>query len=162
MALLTQRLQAQGYGYEVVNASVSGETTSGGLHGCRGRCEFTSPDIVILELGAQRRPARPAAGPPRSRTSRDDRSWPQAAGARVLLVGMLIPPNYGPRYTNEFAGMYPDLAQAIQLPLVPFLLEAVALDPELMQADGMHPERAGRAACWIPSGRLEPLLKKKR
>jgi acyl-CoA thioesterase-1 len=66
----------------------------------------------------------------------------QAAGARVLLVGIRIPPNYGPRYTEEFARVYPDLAQQYHLPLVPFLLQKVALDTALMQEDGLHPNAA--------------------
>jgi acyl-CoA thioesterase I len=63
----------------------------------------------------------------------------QGAQARVLLVGIRIPPNYGPRYTDEFARVYPELAQQFHLPLVPFLLQKVALDPSLMQEDGLHP-----------------------
>ena len=67
----------------------------------------------------------------------------RGAGARVLLLGIRIPPNYGPRYTEEFARIFPELANQYHLPLVPFLLEKVALDPALMQADGMHPNPAG-------------------
>jgi len=67
----------------------------------------------------------------------------ETAGARVLLVGMLIPPNYGPRYTKEFAAMYPELARQFHTALVPFLLKGVALDPHLMQQDGLHPNARG-------------------
>jgi acyl-CoA thioesterase I len=86
----------------------------------------------------------------------------RASGARVLLVGIKIPPNYGPRYTQDFERVFPELANQYHLPLVPFLLEKVALDPELMQADGMHPNARGEAPVldniWP---HLEPLLDKK-
>ena len=86
----------------------------------------------------------------------------QAAGARVLLVGIRIPPNYGPRYTEDFARVYPELAQHYRLPLVPFLLEKVALDPALMQQDGLHPNAAGEPlildTLWPY---LKPLLNNK-
>jgi acyl-CoA thioesterase I len=85
------------------------------------------------------------------------------AGARVLLVAIRIPPNYGPRYANEFAAVYPEIAKQQHLPLVPFLLEKVALDPTLMQEDGLHPNARGEAlvldTLWQG---LEPLLKKNR
>ena len=87
----------------------------------------------------------------------------QAAGSRVLLVGMRIPPNLGPRYTAEFARMFPELANQYHLPLVPFLLEKVALDPTLMQEDGMHPNARGEPpildTVWPY---LKPLLKNSR
>jgi acyl-CoA thioesterase-1 len=86
----------------------------------------------------------------------------QAAGARVLLLGIRIPPNYGPRYTDEFARVYPELAQQYHLALVPFLLEKVALVPALMQEDGMHPNAAAEPqvldTLWPY---LKPLLKNK-
>jgi acyl-CoA thioesterase-1 len=85
----------------------------------------------------------------------------QEAGARVLLVGIRIPPNYGPRYTEEFASVFPELAKQYHLPLVPFLLQDVALNPARMQEDGMHPNAAGEApildTVWPY---LKPLLKK--
>ena len=84
----------------------------------------------------------------------------QSAGARVLLVGIRIPPNYGPRYTSEFAAVYPDVAKQYGLPLVPFLLEKVALDPTLMQEDGLHPNARGEPLVLdtVWQG-LEPLVK---
>ena len=87
----------------------------------------------------------------------------QAAGARVLLIGIRIPPNYGPRYANEFADMYPGIAKQYHLPFVPFLLERVALDPTLMQDDGLHPNARGEPLVLdtVWQG-LEPLLKKNR
>jgi acyl-CoA thioesterase I len=161
VTLLTQRLQAQGYGYQVVNASVSGETSSGGLERLPRALELHAPVIVILELGAN----DGLRGLPVS-AMRDNLAHmvqlAQAAGARVLLVGIRIPPNYGPRYTEEFARVYPQLAHQYQLALVPFLLEKVALDPALMQEDGMHPNAAAEPmvldTLWPY---LKPVLKKK-
>ena len=161
VTLLTQRLQAQGYGYQVVNASVSGETSSGGLERLPRALELHAPVIVILELGAN----DGLRGLPVS-AMRDNLAHmvqlAQATGARVLLVGIRIPPNYGPRYTEEFARVYPELAHQYQLALVPFLLEKVALDPALMQEDGMHPNGAAEPivleTLW---SYLKPLLKKK-
>jgi acyl-CoA thioesterase I len=142
VALLTQRLQSQGYGYDIVNASVGGETSAGGLERLPRALELHQPGLVILELGAN----DGLRGLPVS-AMRDNLAamvrLAHAAGARVLLVGIRIPPNYGPRYTEEFARIFPELANQYHLPLVPFLLERVALDPALMQADGMHPNPAG-------------------
>jgi acyl-CoA thioesterase-1 len=85
----------------------------------------------------------------------------QAAGARVLLVGIRIPPNYGARYANEFASVYPSIAKQYHLPLVPFLLDKVALNPALMQEDGLHPNAHGEPQVLDTVWReLEPLLKK--
>lgn len=160
VALLAQRLQAQGYGYQIVNASVSGETTSGGLERLPRALQLHQPGTVILELGAN----DGLRGLPVSETRENLAHMvrlSQAAGARVLLVGMRIPPNYGPRYTEQFARMFPELANQYHLPLVPFLLEKVALDPTRMQQDGMHPNARGEPpvldTLWPY---LKPLLKK--
>jgi acyl-CoA thioesterase-1 len=160
VALLAQRLQAQGYGYQIVNASVSGETTSGGLERLPRALQLHQPGTVILELGAN----DGLRGLPVSETRENLAHMvrlSQAAGARVLLVGMRIPPNYGPRYTEQFARMFPELATQYHLPLVPFLLEKVALDPTRMQQDGMHPNARGEPpvldTLWPY---LKPLLKK--
>ena len=160
VALLAQRLQAQGYGYQIVNASVSGETTSGGLERLPRALQLHQPGTVILELGAN----DGLRGLPVDETRENLAHMvrlSQAAGARVLLVGMRIPPNYGPRYTEQFARMFPELANQYHLPLVPFLLEKVALDPTRMQQDGMHPNARGESpvldTLWPY---LKPLLKK--
>src|SRR5579872_3488577 len=109
VALLDRRLHSQGYGYEVVNASVSGETTSGGVQRLPRALELHRPQIVVLELGAN----DALRGLPLA-TTRDNLSklveLATHAGARVLLVGMRIPPNYGPRYTAEFEKMYADIS----------------------------------------------------
>lgn len=160
VALLAQRLQAQGYGYQIVNASVSGETTSGGLERLPRALQLHQPGTVILELGAN----DGLRGLPVDETRENLAHMVRlshAAGARVLLVGMRIPPNYGPRYTEQFARMFPELANQYHLPLVPFLLEKVALDPTRMQQDGMHPNARGEPpvldTLWPY---LKPLLKK--
>jgi acyl-CoA thioesterase-1 len=162
VALLTQRLQAQGYGYEVVNASVSGETSVGGLQRLPRALQIHQPGMVILEIGANDGlRGLPVAAAKENLTKMVQLS--QASGARVMLVGIRIPPNYGPRYTTEFADMYPEIAKQFHLPFVPFLLEKVALDPSLMQEDGMHPNARGEPlvldTLWQG---LEPLLKKNR
>jgi acyl-CoA thioesterase I len=162
VALLTQRLQAQGYGYEVVNASVSGETSVGALQRLPRALQIHQPGMVILEIGANDGlRGLPVAAAKENLTKMVQLT--QASGARVLLVGIRIPPNYGPRYTTEFADMYPEIAKQFHLPLVPFLLEKVALDPSLMQEDGMHPNARGEPlvldTLWQG---LEPLLKKNR
>jgi acyl-CoA thioesterase I len=160
VALLAQRLQAQGYGYQVINASVSGETSTGGLERLPRALQLHSPEIVILELGANDGLRGLPVSALRESLARMVQ-LSQAAGARVLLIGIRIPPNYGPRYTEEFARVFPELAQQYHLPLVPFLLERVALDPALMQEDGLHPDAAGEPpvldTLWPY---LKPLLKK--
>ena len=161
VALLAQRLRSQGYGYEVVNASESGETSGGGLERLPRALELHRPRLVILELGANDGLRALPVGELRGNLERMVR-LARAAGARVLLIGIRIPPNYGPRYTEEFERVFPELANQYHLPLVPFLLEKVALDPELMQPDGMHPNARGEAPVlqnvWPY---LEPLLEKK-
>jgi len=162
VALLDKRLREQGYGYNVVNASVSGETTSGGLQRLPRALELNKPQIVVLELGAN----DALRGLPLSE-AKDNLSkmvdLGEKAGARVLLVGMRIPPNYGPRYTADFVQMYSDLTARYHLAFVPFLLESVALDSSKMQEDGLHPNAQGEPSVldtlWP---QLVPLLKKDR
>ncbi|MGP8034889.1 MAG: arylesterase [Steroidobacteraceae bacterium] len=160
VAMLAQRLRSQGYEYQVVNASESGETSGGGLERLPRALELNRPGLVILELGANDGLRALPAEEMRANLERMVQLSRQA-GARVLLVGIRIPPNYGPRYTQEFERVFPELAKQYHLPLVPFLLQNVALDPELMQADGMHPNARGEApvldTVWPY---LEPLLNK--
>ena len=160
--LLARRLHSQGYGYEVINASVSGETSSGGLQRLPRALELHRPTLVILELGANDGLRGLPVAEMRSNLSRMV-SLSQAAGARVLLVGIRIPPNYGQRYGEQFAGSFPTLAEQNHLPFVPFLLQDVALNPGLMQEDGMHPNAAGEPVVlenvWP---HLKPLLNKNR
>lgn len=162
VALLVARLQAQGYEYQVINASVSGETTTGGLARLPRELRLTHPGILILELGANDALRGLPLDLARRRLARMVR-LAKAAGARVLLAGLLIPPNYGPRYTQQFAAMYPSLARQFHTALVPFLLKGVALDPGLMQPDGLHPNARGEPLVlnnvWP---HLEPMLSKGR
>ena len=156
--LLEQRLAAQGYEYRVVNASVSGETTQGGLARLPRVLETHKPDVVIVELGGN----DGLRGLPLA-TSRDNLEkaieLARNAKARVLLVGMVIPPNYGPRYGQQFRDMFAALAQQYRLSFVPFFLDKVALNPDLMQADGIHANARGQPQLlenlWP---KLKPLL----
>jgi len=161
VTLLTKRLQTQGYGYQVINASVSGETSSGGLERLPRALSLHAPDILILELGANDGLRGLPVNAMHDNLAQMVR-LAQAAGARVLLVAIRIPPNYGPRYTDEFGRAYGEIAQKYHLPLVPFLLEKVALDAALMQEDGLHPNAAAQPiildTVWP---HLKPLLKNK-
>jgi len=162
VALLQTRLKEQEYGYQVVNASVSGETTAGGLARLPRALMLHQPKIVILELGGNDGlRALPIAQMRANLVRMTDLST--AAGAEVLLLGMRIPPNYGPEYTEQFRMCYTEVARDKKLPLVPFLLNDIALKPNLMQADGIHPNELGQpilmANIW-PS--LKPLLRRAR
>ena len=140
---LQNRLRQQGYGYRVVNASSSGETTAGGRARLDRALETHQPDLVILELGANDGLRGLPVQGARENLAAMIRSV-QQRDADLLLVGILMPPNYGPRYAESFAAMYPALAEEFDVPLVPFLLEGVALDNRYMQADGLHPNAAGQ------------------
>jgi acyl-CoA thioesterase-1 len=138
VALLRDRLKKESASYDVVNASISGDTTAGGVNRLESALRKHTPAVVVLELGAN--------DGLRGLPVKDMRANLQrmiemslAAGARVLLVGMRIPTNYGIGYTQKFAEAYQDLASQFKLPLVPFLLDGVALDMKLMQDDGLHP-----------------------
>ncbi len=140
--LLQARLDAAGLRYRVVNAGVSGDTSAAGL----ARLDWQlsqKPAIVILELGAN----DGLRGLPVEHT-RDNLAQIvrrcQAAGARVLLAGMQIPPNMGPDYTAAFRDIFPALAWVFSVPLIPFLLAGVAGDARLNQADGIHPTAEGQ------------------
>ena len=158
--LLKTRLKSQGYGYQVVNASVSGETTAGGLARLPRALELHHPSIVILELGGNDGlRALPIAQMRANLTQMVDLS--AAAGAEVLLLGMRMPPNYGPQYTEQFAMVFSDLAANKKAALVPFLLTNIALSPGLLQGDDIHPNALGQPILldntW-PA--LKPLLHK--
>jgi acyl-CoA thioesterase I len=141
--LLKTRLKSEGYGYQVVNASVSGETTAGGLARLPRALELHHPKIVILELGGN--DGLRALPVPQMRDNFAQMVELSAhAGAKVLLLGMRIPPNYGPQYTSQFEAVYGDLASADRLPLVPFLMDHIALQPDLMQGDDIHPNVKGQ------------------
>lgn len=159
VSLLEQRLKQQYPGYQVVNASISGETTSGGLNRLAATLSQHKPGLVILELGANDGlRGLPVANMRNNLTSMIKTS--QQANAQVLLVGMMIPPNYGPKYTQEFTGSYTALAKEFKLPLVDFLLDGVAGQAEFVQPDGLHPTANAQERIlenvWK---KLRPLLK---
>jgi acyl-CoA thioesterase-1 len=158
VALLQARLRAKGYGHRVVNASSSGETTGGALARLPRALQAHRPQVVIVELGGNDGlRALPIADIRRNLESIIDLS--QRAGARILLVGMKIPPNYGPAYTRQFERLFAELAREHRLPSVPFLLEDVAFEDGLMQEDGIHPTAAAQPVLldevWP---HLKPLL----
>jgi acyl-CoA thioesterase-1 len=143
VAILQKKLNVQHYQYEVINASISGETTSGGLTRFTSTLAKTKPSIIILELGAN----DGLRGLPVKEMSKNLStmiSLSKEAKVRVLLIGMRIPPNYGPKYTELFSNTYPQLSQQHQIPLVPFMLENIAAHPNLIQDDGLHPNALGQ------------------
>ncbi len=136
--LLGERIQSLGLNYQVVNASVSGETTDGGLSRLPATLDTHSPAIVILELGGNDGlRGLPVANIKQNRTTMVEMS--RAAGATVILAGIQIPPNYGPRYTGPFTAQFAEIAHAYSLPFIPFLIDGIAQRAELMQNDGIHP-----------------------
>ncbi len=158
--LLKTRLKALGYGYEVVNASVSGETTAGGLARLPRALELHHPKIVVIELGGN--DGLRALPIPQMRANLEQMTdLAAAAGAKVLLLGMRMPPNYGLPYTEQFRLSFSDIARDKKIPLVPFLLNDIALSQSLMQDDDIHPNALGQPKLlenvW-PA--LQPLLRK--
>jgi acyl-CoA thioesterase-1 len=160
VALLQTKLKTEGYGDEVVNASVSGETTAGGLARLPRALSLHHPALVVLELGGNDGLRALPIEQMRANLARMI-DLAKGAGAKVLLLGMRIPPNYGREYTQQFSAVYADLARDKHVPLLPFFLSDVALHPDLMQADGVHPVEAAQplllATVW-PT--LAPLLKR--
>ena len=147
VARLERRLDEQGYGHDVVNASISGDTSAGGLARLPSLLETVDPAVVILELGGNDGLRGLPIGTLRSnleqmiRLSKDH-------GAEVLLTGIKMPPNYGAAYTGAFERVYTDLADAHDVKLVSFLLEGVALERSLLQRDGVHPNADGHAVMF--------------
>ena len=141
-ALVEKRLEEEGIPVKVLNAGVSGDTTAGGL----ARLDWLlsqKPDVVVVGLGGN----DGLRGLPLEQAEHNLREIvrrAKAAGARVLLLGMQIPPNYGPEYAKGFSDMYPNLAKEMNVPLVPFLLEGVGGVADLNQADGIHPTAEGQ------------------
>jgi acyl-CoA thioesterase-1 len=141
-ALLGGRLAAQGLPIRVINAGVSGDTTAGGLRRLDWQLR-QKPEVVVVGLGGNDA-LRGAPLEEIDRNLREILRRSRAAGARVLLLGMKIPPNYGPDYAGRFADLYPRIAKDLGVPLVPFFLEGVGGVPELNQADGIHPTAVGQ------------------
>lgn len=157
--LLEQKIASQGLPQAVVNASVSGETTAGGLARLPALLDRHKPALVLVELGGN---DGLRALPVKAMRSNLERiaALSAQAGARAVLVEMRIPANYGPAYTEAFAAAFGEVARAIQAPLVPFMLARFATDPGAFQADGVHPSAAAQPlildTVW-PT--LLPLLK---
>lgn len=157
-SLLQQRLDENGHAYRVFNSSITGDTTQGGLTRLPRLLERHRPAFVILEMGGN----DGLRGLPVEVTRSNLASMielSRAAGAKVILAEMRIPPNYGQGYTEKFNGTYLELSAAEGVVLLPFLLEDIALEPGLMQADGIHPTAAAQPLIldrvWAT---LEPLL----
>ena len=158
VSLLEQRLAAEGFAYQVVNASVSGDTSAGGLARLPTLLAEHRPQLVIVELGGNDG-LRGQAPAQLQQNLAAMVQQSQKAGAKVLILGMQLPPNYGVRYTTAFADVFPQVANQTGAALVPFLLEGVGGVPALMQDDGIHPGAAAQAQLldnvWLS---LKPLL----
>lgn len=159
VSLLEQRMQAQGQSARVINVSISGETTSGGRVRLPALLQQHRPGVVIIELGGN----DGLRGLPVATIEANLRAMILAAKnakSKVLLVGMHIPPNYGPAYTKQFSGMYARLAKETGATLVPFLLEGIGDNPDMFQSDRIHPVLAAQPIMlenvWP---HLQPLLK---
>lgn len=143
VTLLQKKLQAEGLNIQVVNASISGDTSAGGLARIDKALADAKPQWVLLELGAN--DGLRGLSPKEMKNNLTEivkRS--QQAGAKVALLAMRLPPNYGKRYIETFYNIYPQLAAELKITLVPFILEDVALNKDLMQADGLHPNAQGQ------------------
>lgn len=160
VALLQQRLTSQGYGYRVVNASISGETTSGGSARLQRALAQSQPDIVVLELGAndglRALPIQTTRGNLEAMLGMIHKH-----GARPLLIGVQMPPNYGARYAELHAKMYVEIAAERKVALAPQFMRNVGLVDHLMQSDGLHPNAAAQPQLlenvWP---HLRPLLRR--
>ena len=159
VALLGERLKRERPDYIVVNASISGDTSGGGASRIQKSLQQHKPAVLILELGGNDgMRGLPVAQMKQNLSRIIEQS--QKAGARVVLVGMKLPPNYGPDYTQAFEAAYDELAKRHKTALVPFLLEDFAEKPELFQSDRIHPAEAAQPLMlervWKT---LRPLLK---
>ncbi|MGZ0077089.1 arylesterase [Methylomonas sp. YC3] len=159
VALLQNKLTDLHSDYVISNESISGDTSAGGLARLEQILSRHKPDIVLVELGANDglRGLSPAEMK-NNLTEITRRS--QNVGAKVMLLGMKIPPNYGKRYVEMFYEVFPQLSAELKIPYVPFILEEVALNPEMMQADSLHPNELAQPVIaekiW---GYLQALLK---
>ena len=154
VSLLQEKLLNDHSRYTVYNASISGETSAGGLARIDDILNTQKPTIVLLQLGAN--DGLRGLSPVDLKSNLAEITHrSQNIGATVLLLSMKIPPNYGKRYVDLFYNVYPQLAQQLNITLVPFLLEDVALHKDLMQADGLHPNAKAQA---ILAKKIEPYL----
>jgi len=154
VALLQRNVQQRQPQLQVINASSSGETTQGGLTRLPALLKQHQPDLTIIELGGNDG-LRGTPIPVIRRNLERMVQLAQAAGSDVMLLGMQIPPNYGARYTELFSRSFTELAERFELPVVPFLLDGIATEPELMQSDGIHPTTAAQPRM---TALVEPLV----
>lgn len=138
VALIQKTLLESNSKYSISNASISGDTSAGGLARIGPILTAQNPEIVLLQLGANDG-LRGLSPVEMKNNLAEIVRRAQKAGAKVILLGMKIPPNYGKRYVDMFYNVYPQLAKELDIALVPFLLEDIALNKDLMQADGLHP-----------------------
>jgi acyl-CoA thioesterase-1 len=154
VALLQKKLLEAKINYNISNASISGDTSAGGLARIDPLLTAHKPAIVLLQLGAN--DGLRGLSPVQMKSNLAEIVHrAQKAGAKVILLGMKIPPNYGKRYIDMFYNVYPQLAKELNIPFVPFLLEDVALNKDLMQADGLHPNAKAQP---ILANKIEPYL----
>ncbi len=157
--LLQQKLKADGFDYEVVNAGISGETSLGGLERIDWVLEQENVRILILELGANDLLRNIPVAKMKQNLSRIIEKA-QAKKIQVLLCGMLAPPTMGAQYQRDYITAFPDLAAEYKVPFLPFLLENIALDKNLNQADGIHPNAEGaKIMTHNVYKALKPMLK---
>lgn len=143
VTLLEQRLAEHNYPHQVINASVSGDTTAGGLARLPGLLDEVQPALVVIELGGNDGlRALPVSNMQQNLSAMVELA--HSAGADVILLGMRIPPNYGPRYSDAFENAFVEVARQHDVPLVPFLLEGVGGVAGMMQDDGVHPTAAAQ------------------
>lgn len=157
--LLKQSLSKTHPNVEITNASISGDTTSGGLSRIKVLLERTKPDIVLIELGAN----DALRGLPLTMTKKNMLEMVRLAknsGARVLIAGMQIPPNYGREYTTAFKDLFVEVSKSEQTELIPFFLEGIADKPTMFQADTIHPnEQAQPILMGNVLEKLAPMLR---
>lgn len=157
-SLLPKELQQKGIEAEVINGSISGDTTGNGLQRLPSLLKQHQPDWVLIELGAN----DGLRGFPPATIQRNLNqliAQSKQAGSQVALMQIMVPPNYGKRYTQAFANLYPEVAKQQDIPLLPFFLENVIIKPEWMMKDGLHPK--ADAQPWIAqfmASQLQPIL----
>jgi len=158
VGLLDKKIKSLGKPWETVNASISGETSAGGLSRIDALLQSTKPGILVLELGAN--DGLRALQPSQMKTNLNEiiiRA--KKSGAKIVLLGMRIPPNYGNRYNELFEAVFPELATLQHVAYVPFLLEGVGGNKQMMQPDGLHPNTEAQPVLMrLVWEKLEPLL----
>ena len=152
VSILEKKLIETNRHYSIINASISGETSAGGLSRLNALLSTHKPSIILVQLGAN--DGLRGLSPVQMKNNLSEIvHLSQQSGAKVILLAMKIPPNYGKRYVEQFYAVYPQLAQALTVQLVPFILEDVALNKDLMQADGLHPNAKAQS---ILADKIEP------